>query len=58
MRGNGSHARRDKVMKEYGMIGSTSRKGNCWDNAPTESWFNSSENGRGGIEFDISATTK
>jgi transposase InsO family protein len=26
---------------EYGMTASMSRKGNCWDNAPTESFFNS-----------------
>ena len=26
------------------MICSMSRKGNCWDNAPTESWFNSFKN--------------
>ena len=25
---------------------SMSRKGNCWDNAPTESWFNSFKNER------------
>lgn len=31
---------------EYGMEGSMSRKGNCWDNAPTESWFNSFKNER------------
>jgi transposase InsO family protein len=23
------------------MIGSMSRKGNCWDNSPMESWFHS-----------------
>lgn len=28
------------------MVGSMSRKGNCWDNAPTESWFNSFKNER------------
>ena len=28
------------------MKGSMSRKGNCWDNAPTESWFNSFKNER------------
>ena len=28
------------------MICSMSRKGNCWDNAPTESWFNSFKNER------------
>jgi len=31
-------------LKDYGMEGSMSRKGNCWDNAPTESWFNSFKN--------------
>ena len=30
----------------YGMISSMSRKGNCWDNAPTESFFNSLKNER------------
>ena len=33
-------------LKEYGMVCSMSRKGNCWDNAPTESWFNSFKNER------------
>lgn len=28
------------------MACSMSRKGNCWDNAPTESWFNSFKNER------------
>ena len=28
------------------MICSMSRKRNCWDNAPTESWFNSYKNER------------
>ena len=28
-------------LKEYGMVCSMSRKGNCWDNAPAESFFNS-----------------
>ena len=40
-----SHAFQDKLA-EYGMICSMSRKGNCWDNAPTESWFNSFKNER------------
>ena len=40
-----SHAFQDK-LKEYGMVCSMSRKGNCWDNAPTESWFNSFKNER------------
>ena len=33
-------------LAEYGMICSMSRKGNCWDNAPTESFFNSLKNER------------
>jgi len=33
-------------FKEYGMICSMSRKENCWDNAPTESFFNSLKNER------------
>jgi putative transposase len=33
-------------LKGYGMKGSMSRKGNCWDNAPTERWFNSFKNER------------
>ena len=40
-----SHAFRGKLT-EYGMTCSMSRKGNCWDNAPTESWFNSFKNER------------
>ncbi len=28
------------------MVCSMSRKGNCWDNAPTEIWFNSFKNER------------
>ena len=33
-------------LKDYGMVCSMSRKGNCWDNAPTESFFNSLKNER------------
>lgn len=33
-------------LLEYGMVCSMSRKGNCWDNAPTESFFNSLKNER------------
>lgn len=33
-------------LAEYGMTCSMSRKGNCWDNAPTESWFGSFKNER------------
>ena len=40
-----SHAYQAK-LKEYGMICSMSRKGDCWDNAPTESWFGSFKNER------------
>lgn len=27
------------ILQEYGYVGSMSRKGNCWDNAPAESFF-------------------
>lgn len=40
-----SHAFQEKLT-EYGMTCSMSRKGNCWDNAPTESFFNSLKNER------------
>ncbi|TCG02018.1 transposase, partial [Paraburkholderia steynii] len=40
-----SHAFQEK-LREYGMRCSMSRKGNCWDNAPTESYFNSMKNER------------
>jgi putative transposase len=33
-------------LTDYGMVCSMSRKGNCWDNAPTESFFNSLKNER------------
>lgn len=33
-----------RQLAAYGMTCSMSRKGNCWDNAPTESWFNSFKN--------------
>lgn len=34
------------LLAEYGMRTSMSRKGNCWDNAPMESFFNSLKNER------------
>jgi putative transposase len=40
-----SHDYQD-LLREYGMRPSMSRKGNCWDNAPTESFFNSLKNER------------
>ncbi len=40
-----SHAFQDK-LKAYGMICPMSRKGNCWDHAPTESGFNRFKNER------------
>jgi putative transposase len=40
-----SHAFQQKLV-EYDMACSMSRKGNCWDNAPTESFFNSLKNER------------
>ncbi len=39
------HAMTTKLA-EYDMTTSMSRKGNCWDNAPTESFFNSLTNER------------
>ena len=33
-------------LKEYGIACSMSRKGNCWDNAPSESWFSRFKNVR------------
>ncbi len=30
-----------KRLRQYGMLPSMSRKGNCWDNAPTERFFGS-----------------
>jgi transposase InsO family protein len=30
-----------RMLKSYGMEASMSRKGNCWDNAPTERFFRS-----------------
>ncbi|OXJ22449.1 IS3 family transposase, partial [Burkholderia sp. HI2714] len=35
-----------RQLKAYDMTCSMSRKGNCWDNAPTESFFNSLKNER------------
>ena len=35
-----------KKLAQYGMRCSMSRKGNCWDNAPIESFFNSLKNER------------
>jgi putative transposase len=28
-----------KLIKQFGIVPSMSRKGNCYDNAPMESWF-------------------
>jgi putative transposase len=35
-----------KQLAAYGMLASMSRKGNCWDNATSESFFNSLKNER------------
>jgi transposase InsO family protein len=40
-----SHAMTTRLT-EYGMTATTSRQGNCWDHAPTESFFNSLKNER------------
>ena len=46
-------------LREYGMICSMSRKGNCWDNSPTESGFNSFKNERvHGIRYAIHTQIK
>jgi len=46
-------------LTAYGMICSMSRKGNCWDNAPTESWFNSFKNERvHGVRYATHAEMK
>jgi putative transposase len=34
------------LLHQYGMLASMSRKGNCWDNAPTESFFRGLKNER------------
>ena len=50
-----SHVMRKKLA-EYGMTASMSRKANCWDNAPTESFFNSLKNERGhGTRYETRA---
>ena len=42
-----------KALMEYGMKSSMSRKGNCWDNAPTESLWGSLKVGRQyGMKFE------
>jgi transposase InsO family protein len=47
------------MLREYGMICSMSRKGNCWDNSPTESGFNSFKNERvHGIRYAIHTQIK
>ena len=47
-----SHDLQEK-LKAYGMFCSRSSKGNCWDNAPAESWFNSFKNERvHGVRFE------
>ena len=40
-----SHRFQDKLTED-GMVGSMSRKGNCWDHAPTESGFSRFKNAR------------
>jgi len=53
-----SKAYQDKLA-EFGMTCSMSRKGNCWDNSPTESWFNSFKNERyHGVHYTTQAEMK
>jgi hypothetical protein len=40
------HYQHSPRVAEYGMTASMSRKGNCWDNTPTENFFNSLKNER------------
>jgi len=40
------HDELTNIILATGMVCSMSRKGNCWDNAPTESFFNSLKNER------------
>jgi len=45
-----------RELKKYSMICSMSRKGNCWDNVPTESWSNSFKNERvHGLRYETHA---
>jgi putative transposase len=44
--GGGARHAFQSLLTDYAMICSMSRKGNCWDNAPTESFFNSLKNER------------
>jgi putative transposase len=47
------------LLKEYGMRSSMSRKGNCWDNAPTESLWGSLKVGRlYGRKFETARAAK
>ena len=47
------------ILAEYNVVQSMSRKGNCWDNAPTESWFNSFKNERvHGVRYATHADMK
>lgn len=53
-----SGAFQDKLLA-YAMVSSMSRKGNCWDNAPTESWFNSFKSERiHGVRYATQAAMK
>jgi transposase InsO family protein len=46
-------------LAKFGMTCSMSRKGNCWDNSPTESWFNSFKNERyHGVRYATQAEMK
>jgi transposase InsO family protein len=45
------------LLRDYGMVCSMSRKGNCWDNAPTESWFGSFKNERIHGESSVDQST-
>ena len=53
-----SHAFQE-TLKAYGMACVMSRKANCWDNAPTERWFNRFKNERvHGVRYATNAEIK
>jgi len=48
-----------KRLNQYGMVASMSRKGNCWDNAPTERFFRSLKTERlDGLRFSTRAAAR
>lgn len=46
------------LLKSYGIVQSMSRKGNCWDNAPSESFFGSMKSELGDPVFEDRETAR